>query len=107
MKFKFAKKATLLVSALALAGMAWAQQKPAELKVGITTFMSGPASVFGVPAKAAAEMLIDDINAQGGIGGVKLSAIYIDEGVGADKMLSEYRRVVQEQGAVEQDTSRG
>ena len=62
MKFKFAKKATLLVSAMALAGMAWAQQKPAELKVGITTFLSGPASVFGVPAKAAAEILIDDIN---------------------------------------------
>ena len=35
-------------------------------EVGITTFLSGPASVFGVPAKAAAEILFDDINAQGG-----------------------------------------
>lgn len=85
-----------LLSCMALASSA--QTKPAELKIGITTFLSGPASVFGVPAKAAAEILIDDINAQGGIGGVKLSATYIDEGVGADKMLSEYRRVVQEQG---------
>ena len=88
--------ATALLSGLALTSAA--QTKPAELKVGITTFLSGPASVFGVPAKAAAEILIDDINAQGGIGGVKLTATYIDEGVGADKMLSEYRRVVQEQG---------
>ena len=31
-----------------------AQGKPAELKVGITTFLSGPASVFGVPGMAAA-----------------------------------------------------
>ena len=85
-----------LVSGLSLASMA--QTKPAELKIGITTFMSGPASVFGVPAKAAAELMIDDINAQGGIGGVKLSATFIDEGAGADKMLSEYRRVVQEMG---------
>ena len=38
------------------AGSALAQGKPAEIKVGITTFLSGPASVFGVPAKAAAEM---------------------------------------------------
>ena len=85
-----------LLSCIALTSSA--QTKPTELKIGITTFLSGPPSVFGVPAKAAAEILIDDINAQGGIGGVKLSAIYIDEGVGADKMLSEYRRVVQEQG---------
>ena len=38
---------------------AFAQQKPAELKLGITTFTSGPASVFGVPAKAAAELWIE------------------------------------------------
>ena len=87
---------TVLLSALALG--AYAQNKPAELKIGISTFLSGPASVFGVPAKAAAEIIIDDINATGGIGGVKLSASFIDEGTGPDKMLSEYRRVVQEMG---------
>jgi branched-chain amino acid transport system substrate-binding protein len=54
--------------------------------------------VFGVPAKAAAELLIDEMNAAGGIGGVKISATFIDEGVGGDKLLSEYRRLVQEQG---------
>lgn len=86
-------------SALALStSMAWAQQKPAELKIGISTFLSGPASVFGVPAKDAADLLIEEINAQGGIAGVKLSATVLDEGVGGDKLLSEYRRVVQEQG---------
>lgn len=80
------------------AGSAFADPKPEELKIGITTFMTGPASVFGVPAKAAAEILIDDLNAHGGIGGAKVSATYIDEGIGGDKLLSEYRRVVQEQG---------
>lgn len=89
--------AALGVMALA-AGTALAQDKPAELKIGITTFMSGAASVFGVPAKAAAELMIEEMNAQGGIGGVKVSATYIDEGIGSDKLLSEYRRVVQEQG---------
>ncbi len=82
-------------AALAMAG-AFAQAKPAELKVGITTFMTGPASVFGIPAKAAAELYIEQLNAAGGINGVKLSPTFIDEGVGADKLLSEYRRVVQE-----------
>ena len=31
---------------------AMAQDKPAELKIGITTFLSGPASVFGVPGNS-------------------------------------------------------
>ena len=84
-----------ILCALALSG-ASAQGKPAELKVGITTFLSGPASVFGVPAKAAAELYIEQVNAAGGINGVKIVPTFIDEGVGADKFLSEYRRVVQE-----------
>ncbi|GAC1532148.1 MAG: ABC transporter substrate-binding protein [Ramlibacter sp.] len=79
-------------------GAARAQDKPAELKVGITTFTTGAASVFGVPGKAAAELLIEDMNKAGGIGGVKVTPIFIDEGVGSDKLLSEYRRLVQEQG---------
>ena len=82
---------------LASAVTAWAQ-KPAELKIGMTTFLSGPAAVFGVPGKAAAELAIDEINAAGGIAGVKLRAIIVDEGIGGDKLLSEYRRVVQEEG---------
>lgn len=87
------------LAALALSsGLALAQDKPAELKIGITTFTSGAASVFGVPGKAAAELLIEDINAKGGIAGVKVVPTFIDEGIGGDKMLSEYRRLVQEQG---------
>ena len=75
-----------------------AQQKPAELKIAMTTFLSGPAAVFGLPGRAAAEIAIDEINAAGGIAGVKIKPIILDEGTGSDKLLSEYRRVVQEEG---------
>lgn len=88
----FAVASLLAVTASAQTG------KPAEIKIGITTYLSGPASVFGVPAKAAADLYIEQINAAGGIKGAKLVPVYIDEGVGGDKFLSEYRRVVQEQG---------
>ena len=85
--------------AFALSGTAYGQAgKPAELKVGITTFISGAASVFGVPAKAAAELWIEEFNAAGGIDGVKIVPVFVDEGLGGDKFLSEYRRVVQDQG---------
>ena len=92
-------RVTAFAAASLLAASASAQTgKPAEIKIGITTFLSGPASVFGVPAKAAADLYIEQINAAGGIKGVKIVPTYIDEGVGGDKFLSEYRRVVQEQG---------
>ena len=54
--------------------------------------------MFGVPAKAAAEQWIDDFNAAGGINGTKIVATFVDEGIGGDKFLSEYRRVVQDGG---------
>ena len=95
---KLRMKLAALVAMALTPGLVFAQEKPAELKIGITTFISGAASVFGVPAKAAAELLIEDMNAKGGIGGAKLSATFIDEGIGGDKLLSEYRRLVQEQG---------
>ena len=64
-----------------------------------TTFLSGPASVFGVPGRDAAEMMIAEINNNGGIGGVPLSASFIDEGAGGEALLSEYRRLVEQEGA--------
>jgi branched-chain amino acid transport system substrate-binding protein len=73
--------------------------KPTELKIGITTFLSGPASVFGVPARQAAEMLTDQINAEGGIGGVPVRPIFVDEGPGTEHLVGEFRRLVQSEGA--------
>ncbi len=88
------------VGSLALAGRSAQAQpakpaKPAELKIGIATYLSGSASVFGVPGKQTAEMLFDQINASGGIGGVKVRPVFFDEGPGVDHFVSEYRRVVQ------------
>jgi branched-chain amino acid transport system substrate-binding protein len=83
--------------ALSVAVQADAQERPDELTIGITAFLSGPASVFGEPAKAAAEMMIADLNEQGGIGGVPLRAIFVDEGAGGEHVLSEYRRLVQDE----------
>jgi branched-chain amino acid transport system substrate-binding protein len=92
---KFKNKLTALVGALALTGAsaALAAEKPAELNIGISTYLSGSASVFGVPAKEAADILIADINANGGVGGVPIKATFIDEGGGGERLLSDYRRL--------------
>lgn len=91
-------KLTSLLGAMLLssvAAVAQAADKPKELNIGISTYLSGSASVFGVPARDAAEILIEDINAKGGIDGVKLVANYIDEGGGGEKLLTEYRRLAE------------
>lgn len=91
---------TLAAAALAaplLALPAAAQDKPKEVKIGVATFLSGPASVFGVPAKAAAEMIAEDINKKGGVGGVPVALSFIDEGAGGEALVSNYRRLVQDE----------
>jgi branched-chain amino acid transport system substrate-binding protein len=70
MQITFAAAVGLLISP------AVAQDKPASLGIGILTFTSGPAAAYGVPGKNAAELMIDKINAKGGIGGVPLKATY-------------------------------
>lgn len=85
-------------AALLAAGQVQAAERPEELQVGITAFLSGPASVFGVPGRNAAEMIIEDMNANGGIGGVPVAPAFIDEGAGGEALVSEYRRLVQNQG---------
>ena len=75
---------------------ALAQDKPAELRIGITTYSSGAASVFGVPARDAAELLAEDINKKGGIQGVPVKLYFIDEGAGIETLMTEYRRMVQD-----------
>ena len=82
-------------STLLLAG-AQAQDKPAELRVGISTFLSGSASVFGEPAKQAADMIVEEINKNGGILGAPVKVTYIDEGAGAEALTTEYKRLAQD-----------
>jgi len=90
------KKLLMATAACALMPLAaLAQDKPEKLQVGVTTFLTGPASVFGVPARDAAEIMAEDINAAGGIQGVPIELTFIDEGAGTEVLTTEYRRLVE------------
>ncbi len=67
---------------------------PAELKVAFVDFLSGPAATFGVPGKNTVEWLVDKWNKEGGIRGVKVKLVIVDENGGPDKQVTEYRRLV-------------
>jgi branched-chain amino acid transport system substrate-binding protein len=96
MKFKTVLTALALANCLGVAMPASAQEKPASLGLGIFTFTSGPAAAYGMPGKNAADLMIDQINAAGGIGGVKITPTYVDEAQGAQGVITEYRRLAAE-----------
>jgi len=74
------------------------KKAPETIKMGIVTFLSGPgASWFGEEGSKAAQLIIEKINAEGGIGGAKIKPIVIDEAGGAEAQVREFRRLVEEE----------
>ena len=67
---------------------------PKELKLGFVDFFSGSAAIFGVSGKNAAELLVDKWNKEGGLKGVPVKMVEVDENGGPDKQVTEYRRLV-------------
>jgi branched-chain amino acid transport system substrate-binding protein len=75
-----------------------------EFKLGVVTFLSGPAAEpFGVPAWNGGKLFIKLLNEgkapapynKKGFGGMKITAIPIDESGGATKQVQEFRNLVQ------------
>jgi branched-chain amino acid transport system substrate-binding protein len=76
------------------------------VKIGFVTFLSGPAAApFGVPAKNAVELVVDDLNngrlpgiyKGKGFGGSKIEAVVIDEAGSTTTQVTEFRNLVQRQ----------
>ena len=105
MRRSFVKRAPWFVGLLVLgvfaygafapapAGAAAPSGAPKELKIGFVDFLSGPAATFGVPGRNTAEWLVDKWNKEGGIRGVKVKIVFVDENGGPDKQVTEFRRL--------------
>ncbi len=70
---------------------------PPALKWGHVDFVSGPSAVFGVPGRNTAEWLVEKWNREGGIRGVKVELVKVDEAGGNDKQVIEFRRLALEE----------
>ncbi len=55
-----------------------------ELKLGYVAFRTGPAAAFGEPAHKAIDLMVERINAAGGIAGAKIKVIHEEEGSTSD-----------------------
>src|SRR6476620_11812039 len=61
----------------------------------MTNAVTRRAAMLGAAAKQTAEMLFEEINKAGGIGGIPVKAFFVDEAPGTDHLVGEYRRLVQ------------
>src|SRR5687768_425 len=75
-----------------------------SFKLGVVTFLSGPAAEsFGVPASNGAKLMIEQFNKgsvpapynKTGFGGMKIEMVLIDENGGATKQVQELRNLYQ------------
>jgi branched-chain amino acid transport system substrate-binding protein len=89
---------------IATAAAVSAQPAPPSVKLGIVSFLSGPAaSPFGVPGRNGAEILIEALNAGTvpapyntiGLAGAKIEAKYVDEAGSTAQVVTEFRNLVQ------------
>jgi len=89
--------ATALVAAYLQFGPALAQSKPSEIKIAIVQFLSGAGAPHDASAVNTARLLTEQFNAAGGIEGVRLNTMYVDEAGSAADKVAEYRRLVQDE----------
>lgn len=88
-----------LVAMAATPGMSGAAEKPDSIKVAVVHFMSGAAAPHDAAAVNTARLLVDQFNGDGGIGGVRIDAIFVDEAGSTAEKVAEYRRLVQDEEA--------
>ena len=95
------RRVALIAAAAALCNVAAAQT---TFKIGVVTFLSGPAAEsFGVPAANGAKLMVEQFNKgaapapynQVGFGGMKIEMVLVDEAGGAAKQVQEMRNLYQ------------
>jgi len=72
---------------------AWAQGGP-PIKVGFSSAMTGPSAITGEGVKWAAQMLVDEYNAKGGVMGRKIEAYFGDNAGTPGEAVSAVRKLV-------------
>ncbi len=85
----------VIVAALSLiAASAFAED---SIKIGAILAVTGPASNLGAPEARTLEMLVEDMNARGGIIGKKVELIVKDTGGSPEKAVSFAKQLIEEE----------
>ena len=94
-----------LINATALAGtlaVAFGLAAPAsaDIRIGATLSETGPAAFLGDPEAKTLKMLIEEINAAGGVGGEKIDLVLYDDGGDPNKARTFATRLIEDDEVV-------
>jgi branched-chain amino acid transport system substrate-binding protein len=92
MKFYVTACITALLASTSLAS--------ADILIGATISETGPASTLGDPEAKTLKMLVDEINAKGGVKGQKIKLVMYDDGADPNKAKSFATRLVEDDKVV-------
>lgn len=95
MKIRFK---ALLFAGAAIAALTAAAR--AEIRLGATISETGPASALGDPEAKTLKLLVDRLNAAGGVKGEKITLVLYDDGGDPNKARTFATRLVEEDGVV-------
>jgi branched-chain amino acid transport system substrate-binding protein len=90
-------KKTLAALALAVVAFATQAADAPPIKVGALLAVTGPASFLGAPEARTLEMLAEQLNAKGGIGGRKIQLIIKDTAASPEKAVSFAKQLIEEE----------
>lgn len=95
-------KKSILLSWTAAAALAVGLAGPAdaEIKIGSTLAVTGGASFLGDPEARTLKMLVDEVNAAGGVNGEKLELVQYDDGGDPNKARTFATRLVEDDEVV-------
>ena len=95
--------ALALAGAFIAGGSALAQE---PIRIGAFLSVTGPASFLGDPEQKTLEMLIERINAEGGVLGRKLQLVSYDDGGDAEKARTFAKRLLEQDRVDDTDAPR-
>lgn len=88
------KKATQLLSAMILAGLACHSMAADSIRIGIAGAKTGPVAQYGDMQFSGARMAIEQINAKGGVNGKQLVAVEYDDACDPKQAVAVANKVV-------------
>lgn len=90
-------KTLITTTALAvLAGLVLPSSAFADIKVGASVSATGPAAFLGDPEAKTLEMLVEELNAAGGVNGEKIELVLYDDGGDPNKARTFATRLVED-----------
>jgi branched-chain amino acid transport system substrate-binding protein len=90
----------IMLGLVALSGFTAGQSEEGTIKIGAIFAVTGGASFLGAPEAKTAEMIVEEVNAAGGINGRKIELIIKDSAANPEKAISFAKQLIEEDQVV-------